>query len=221
MPLHAPRSRPGHTRPRAAPLPLPRPRPSPVCHACTPPTPPPPRGQATPSFDCTWRLWDAEAGACLLEQEGHSRGVYAVAFHPDGSLAGSVGLDAIGGRLPQPLGAHQARTRAVGAAPLVRGALCARCLRFAGGRAPQPWRRRTPAPPSPPWPPRAAPPGRVWDCRTGRSVHVLEGHVKQVLCIDFAPDGYQVGGSEGGEREGEGEGDVRGASCGAIGASAG
>jgi WD40 repeat protein len=52
--------------------------------------------QATPSFDSTWRLWDAETGACLLEQEGHSRGVYAVAFHPDGSLAGSVGLDAIG-----------------------------------------------------------------------------------------------------------------------------
>ena len=27
------------------------------------------------SFDGTWRLWDAEAGACLLEQEGHSREV--------------------------------------------------------------------------------------------------------------------------------------------------
>lgn len=44
----------------------------------------------------TWRLWDVETGGCLLEQEGHSRGVYAVAFHPDGSLVGSVGLDAIG-----------------------------------------------------------------------------------------------------------------------------
>ena len=27
------------------------------------------------SFDGTWRLWDAEAGVCLLEQEGHSREV--------------------------------------------------------------------------------------------------------------------------------------------------
>jgi hypothetical protein len=27
---------------------------------------------------------------------GHSRQVYAVAFHPDGSLAGSDGLDAFG-----------------------------------------------------------------------------------------------------------------------------
>jgi WD40 repeat protein len=52
--------------------------------------------QATASFDTTWRFWDVETGACLMEQEGHSRQVYAVAFHPDGSLAGSAGLDAFG-----------------------------------------------------------------------------------------------------------------------------
>lgn len=52
--------------------------------------------QATASYDQTWRLWDIETGACLMEQEGHSRAVYGVAFHPDGSLAGSVGLDAYG-----------------------------------------------------------------------------------------------------------------------------
>ena len=33
---------------------------------------------------------------CLLEQEGHSRAVYAVAFQRDGALAASAGLDAIG-----------------------------------------------------------------------------------------------------------------------------
>jgi WD40 repeat protein len=52
--------------------------------------------QATASYDMTWRLWDIETGSCLMEQEGHSRQVYSVAFHPDGSLAGSVGLDAYG-----------------------------------------------------------------------------------------------------------------------------
>lgn len=52
--------------------------------------------QATASYDMTWRFWDVETGNCLYEQEGHSRQVYAVAFHPDGSLAGSVGLDAYG-----------------------------------------------------------------------------------------------------------------------------
>ena len=48
------------------------------------------------SFDGTWRLWDVSSGACLVEQEGHSRSVYALAFHPDGSLAASGGLDAFG-----------------------------------------------------------------------------------------------------------------------------
>lgn len=50
----------------------------------------------TASFDGTWRLWDISTGDTLLEQEGHSRAVYALAFHPDGSLAASGGLDAFG-----------------------------------------------------------------------------------------------------------------------------
>ena len=54
------------------------------------------RHLGTTSFDQTWRLWDCETGAALLEQEGHSRALYALAFHPDGSLAASGGLDAIG-----------------------------------------------------------------------------------------------------------------------------
>ena len=33
---------------------------------------------------------------CLVEQEGHSRSVYAVAFQRDGALAASAGLDAVG-----------------------------------------------------------------------------------------------------------------------------
>ncbi len=51
----------------------------------------------TASYDQTWRLWDLETGACLLEQEGHSRSVYTLAFQGDGTLAASGGLDAIGG----------------------------------------------------------------------------------------------------------------------------
>lgn len=34
--------------------------------------------------------------------------------------------------------------------------------------------------------------GRVWDLRTGRSVMVLEGHVKGVLSTAFSPNGYQM-----------------------------
>jgi WD40 repeat protein len=53
------------------------------------------QAMATCSYDGTWRLWDVATGASLVEQEGHSRAVYAAAFHPDGSLCASGGLDAV------------------------------------------------------------------------------------------------------------------------------
>lgn len=34
--------------------------------------------------------------------------------------------------------------------------------------------------------------GRVWDCRTGKSVLVLAGHAKEILSIEFSPNGYQL-----------------------------
>ena len=42
---------------------------------------------ATASFDKTWRLWSVETGEELLCQEGHSRPVYDLSFHPDGVCA--------------------------------------------------------------------------------------------------------------------------------------
>lgn len=51
---------------------------------------------ATTSFDQTWKLWDIEKGTCLLEQEGHSKEVFAGSFQGDGSLFASGGLDAVG-----------------------------------------------------------------------------------------------------------------------------
>jgi U4/U6 small nuclear ribonucleoprotein PRP4 len=41
---------------------------------------------ASASFDGTWRFWDVERGVSLLEQEGHSKEVYAVNFQGDGAL---------------------------------------------------------------------------------------------------------------------------------------
>lgn len=54
------------------------------------------------------------------------------------------------------------------------------------------WQHLRPPPPPPlrHRPPCAA--GRVWDLRTGRSVHVLSGHVKQVLAVACAPDGWHI-----------------------------
>lgn len=56
------------------------------------------RHLGTASWDTTWRLWDLERGECLLEQEGHSKEVHALAFQGDGALAASGGIDAIGAR---------------------------------------------------------------------------------------------------------------------------
>ena len=34
--------------------------------------------------------------------------------------------------------------------------------------------------------------GRVWDLRTGKNVLVLQGHIKPVLGVDTAPNGYHI-----------------------------
>ena len=39
------------------------------------------------SYDNSWRLWDLEVQEEILHQEGHSKGVHDLHFHPDGSLA--------------------------------------------------------------------------------------------------------------------------------------
>lgn len=61
------------------------------------------------STDMTWKLWDVETGKVffffleklsdvqeLMEQEGHSRGIYAIGFQGDGSLVSTAGYDELG-----------------------------------------------------------------------------------------------------------------------------
>ncbi|KAJ1513606.1 hypothetical protein HMI54_006592 [Coelomomyces lativittatus] len=44
----------------------------------------------------TWKFWDIERRTCIFTQDGHESEVYCVAFHLDGSLVGSGGLDGYG-----------------------------------------------------------------------------------------------------------------------------
>jgi len=111
-----------------------------------------------------------EAGACLLEQEGHSRSVYTVGFHPDGSLAASAGLDAIGELLV--FFNSEPRCAGLGVFPA-----CTERRQNSNFQVSFD---------------SVSPTGRVWDCRTGRSVLTLEGHVKQILALDFSPNGFHV-----------------------------
>ncbi|KAG2735787.1 hypothetical protein G9P44_002001 [Scheffersomyces stipitis] len=58
-----------------------------------------PSGRFVTSTSCdqTWKLWDVNRPEnALLQQEGHSKEVFAGSFHPDGSLFASGGFDAIG-----------------------------------------------------------------------------------------------------------------------------
>ena len=54
------------------------------------------RHAGTASYDSTWRLWDLESGAELLLQEGHAREVYCLAFQGDGALVSTADLGAVG-----------------------------------------------------------------------------------------------------------------------------
>ena len=48
------------------------------------------------SHDMTWKMWDTETAACVLTQEGHNRGVYALDVHPDGGLVATGDLAGVG-----------------------------------------------------------------------------------------------------------------------------
>jgi len=51
---------------------------------------------AAASEDTTWRLWDVNTTTELLLQEGHSRGVFCVAFDGSGALIATGGTDSYG-----------------------------------------------------------------------------------------------------------------------------
>lgn len=133
----------------------------------------------TASFDQTWRLWDIETGDCLLEQEGHSRSVYAVAFQVGvGGACVHCTAAVCAGRncrrwswLLLLLLQQGCMPTSVSLHPLPLAVQNDGALAASGGMDAI---------------------GRVWDCRTGRNIFTCEGHVKAVLSLDFSPNGYQL-----------------------------
>lgn len=97
------------------------------------------RSDSGDSFDASWRLWDVAAQKEILLQEGHSKGVYAIAFQLDGALVATAYVTVV--------------TVSV---TFARGGDCG---------------------------------VRVWDLRSGRNIALFEGHVKQVLTLDWSPNG--------------------------------
>ncbi|KAL5312960.1 hypothetical protein ACEPPN_019386 [Leptodophora sp. 'Broadleaf-Isolate-01'] len=126
---------------------------------------------ASGSHDNTVRLWDSASGAARSTLEGHSGGVYAVAFSPDGKLVASgsndktVRLwDSASGAARSTLEGHSGGVYAVAFSPdgkLVASGSNDKTV-------------------------------RLWDSASGAARSTLEGHSGGVYAVAFSPDGNLV-----------------------------
>ena len=121
-------------------------------------------------------LWSLSKRAKISDFKGHQQRVSSVAFHPSGSVIGSVSHDATWclwdvheQKQLVKIGGHSKGINSLSFHS--DHALC-----FTGGLDAI---------------------GRIWDLRTMNSIWALQGHAKSILCSAFSPNGYQlVTGSE-------------------------
>lgn len=130
----------------------------------------------TACYDNSWRLWDVNRQTEILHQEGHSKPVYTICFHKDGGVSSLF----------------------LGCQLLILSSNWLRCdvncliydklsfillfiyqfVQLVGTAGLDCF-------------------PRIWDLRSGRNILTLEGHVQNVLAMDFSPNGYHcVTGSE-------------------------
>ncbi|GFZ49087.1 Uncharacterized WD repeat-containing protein [Saitozyma sp. JCM 24511] len=133
------------------------------------------------------KLWSLDGEKPLATLSGHSGRVGRVGFHPSGAFLGSAGFDGTW-RLwdvatSKELLVQEGHSKEVYALTFQDdGALAA------SGWVDEVTRTEK-------WSDEISgfdAIGRVWDLRTGRTAMVLDGHVKEILAMDFAPNGYQV-----------------------------
>jgi RNA polymerase sigma factor (sigma-70 family) len=148
-----------------------------------------PVGMVRPGVDscaCTIRLWDAATGRKRLEFKGHSGGVTAVAFARDGLTLVSTSHDATL-RIWDPVTGQQVRkiqvpddsfaspgddpnrVKGVHYGGLLSVAYSADCRLLASGSYDGTV--------------------RIWEAATGRELHALRGHGREVASVAFSPDG--------------------------------
>jgi RNA polymerase sigma factor (sigma-70 family) len=147
-----------------------------------------PVGEFRPGVDSgasAVRLWDAVAGRKLHEMEGHTGGVTAVAFSPDGRALVSASHDATLRFWDLPTG-KPVRTVPVADETTPRGPPDdnVRGVHYGGVLAVA-----------------YSPDGRLlasgsedgtvrlWDAAAGRELHALRGHGREVASVAFSPDG--------------------------------
>src|SRR5262249_13061434 len=113
-------------------------------------------------------FWDARTMKQLPHTGGHARGIYRIAFSPDGARLVTASADQTARVWDAKTG--QALTEMRGHAGEVLGAVFSPDGRWVATAS----RDRT---------------ARLWDAATGKQVRAFEGHTGQLLRAAFAPDG--------------------------------
>mmetsp|Transcript_10464 Transcript_10464/g.63998 ORF Transcript_10464/g.63998 Transcript_10464/m.63998 type:complete len:405 (+) Transcript_10464:326-1540(+) len=125
---------------------------------------------ATGSSDGTAKRWDNRGGN-LATYKGHADRVARIAFHPYGDHLATTSFD---------------RTRRLWdvetAAELLLQEGLSRAVYALAFQCDVSWSVSG----------RLDAVGWVWDLRTGRHIHTLTGHIKPILAVDVAEDGYTV-----------------------------
>jgi WD40 repeat protein len=124
------------------------------------------------------RLWDARTGQQLSSFRGHSFGVSSVSFRPDGQFLASGGWDGTV-RLWDCRGADDGIALAGLAGKINHACFTPDRRKVVGGCADKTV--------------------RVWEAETGRLLHTLKGHAKEILRVCVSADGTRLASTD--ERE--------------------
>jgi len=134
--------------------------------------------------DGTVRVWDVETGKQEQFFAGHQGAVFGVAFAPDGRHVLSGGMDGIlrlwdvkTGKEASRFVGHKDGVYCVAFSPDGKMAVSGSVGRWQGGHN---W--MTPTDTS----------VRLWDVVSGKELHCLEGHTKEIRMAAFSPDGRRV-----------------------------
>src|SRR5690606_26497491 len=126
---------------------------------------------ASGAADNLAKLWTRNDPSPIADLEGHTNRLARIAFHPSGRFLGVTSYDGtwsfwdLSEQEPICLVEQEGHSSGVYAIAFqCDGALCATA--DVGGII------------------------RVWDLRTGRTVMPLTGHVRQILSLDFSPNGF-------------------------------